>query len=113
MPTTDELGFEMERRVVLFKSGTVMPDGSLLGYNANPNNAVNGNTPGETLIANISIGTFYIQSDGTMWRKTHRSNNTWVQIGTGNSSGGGSISLPASADWQSTYTTVSANSASW
>lgn len=88
MPTTDELGFEMERRVVLFKSGTVMPDGTLLGYDANPNNVTTGNTPGETLIANISIGTFYIQSDGTMWRKTHRSNNTWVLMGSGGGSGG-------------------------
>lgn len=89
MPTTDELGFEVERRVVLFKSGTVMPDGSLLGYNADPNNVTSGNTPGQTLIANSPIGTLYIEDDGTMWRKTTLSTNTWVLMGDGSNSGGG------------------------
>jgi len=92
MPTTDELGFEVERRVVLFKSGTVMPDGSLLGYNADPNNATLGATDGQTLIANSPIGTLYIEDDGTMWRKTVRSSNTWVLMGDGSGSGGGGSS---------------------
>ena len=89
MPTTDELGFEVERRVVLFKSGTVMPDGSLLGYNADPNNATSGATDGQTLIVNSPIGTLYIEDDGTMWRKTTLSTNTWVLMGSGSNSGGG------------------------
>lgn len=88
MPTTDELGFEMERRVVLFKSGTVMPDGSLLGYNADPNNASLGSTAGQTLIVNSPIGTLYIEDDGTMWRKTTLSTNDWVLMGEGGSNGG-------------------------
>lgn len=92
MPTTDELGFELERRVVLFKSGTVMPDGSLLGYNADPNNASLGTTAGQTLIVNSPIGTLYIEDDGTMWRKTTLSTNTWVLMGSGSGSTGGSNS---------------------
>jgi len=83
----DILGFEIARRVVLFKSGTVMPDSSTLGYNGDPNNATT-NTNGEKLLRNSPIGTLYIEDDGTMWRKTVLSTNTWSELGTGSGTGG-------------------------
>lgn len=89
MPSTDEIWFETQRRIVLFKEGTVMPDGSLLGYNGNPNNT-NNSTPGQTLLLNSPIGTLFIQTDGTMWRKTVLATNTWVTLGDGTGGSGGS-----------------------
>ena len=46
----ESLEFELPRRVILFHRDTEMPDQSLLGYTGDPNNAVEGNTPGETLL---------------------------------------------------------------
>ena len=107
------LGFEMSRRVALFQSGTLLSDKTtFLGYNGDPNNATT-NTSGETLLRNSPIGTLYIENNGTMWRKTNKPNNTWVLMGSGSSSGGGSISLPASANWNTTYTLVSGASGDW
>lgn len=92
MATTDSLDFEMQRRVILYKSGTVMPDDSLLGFNGDPNNAGTEDA-GEKLIYNSPVGTLYVDDDGVMYRKTD-SNNTWEAIGSGSggsgSSGGGS-----------------------
>jgi hypothetical protein len=76
---------EIERRVILFKSTTTMPDDSQLGWDANPNAAVNGNTPGESLIYNSPLGTQYIQNNGTHWRKTVVP-NTWTLGGSGGAS---------------------------
>ena len=73
------LQFEMQRRVILFRSTTTMPDGSTLGYNSDPNNAVNNNTPGETLLYNCPRGTRYQEDDGTQWIK-QGSPNTWKTI---------------------------------
>lgn len=114
MPSTDELWFETQRRVVLFKEGTTMPDGSLLGYDGDPNNA-NTSTPGQTLLFNSPIGTLFIQTDGTMWRKKVLATNTWVTLGEG--SGGatanshlvtrGAFEVPES---QATFLTLQDNS---
>ena len=80
---------EIERRVILFKSTTTMPDDSQLGWNADPNTVVNGNSDGETLLYNSPLGTQYIEDDGTHWRKT-ATPNTWIETdGTGGGSGTG------------------------
>jgi hypothetical protein len=110
----DILGFEIARRVVMFKSGTVMPDNSLLDYNGDPNNATT-STNGEKLLRNSPIGTLYIEDDGTMWRKTVLSTNTWSELGTGSggsgSGGGSSISDTLTAKWDDTATSYAATSA--
>lgn len=85
MATVAENSFEIERRVILFKPTTTMPDNSLLGYDGNPNSVVNGNTPGETLVYNCPMGTMYIQSNGDEWRKKSTPNN-WVELGGGGGS---------------------------
>ena len=77
-----QLQFEMERRVVLFHRNTTMPDNSLLGYEGNPNEVINGNTSGETLIYNSPRATFYQElNDGTLWYKT-KLPNIWEQVGS-------------------------------
>ena len=87
----DSLIFEMPRRAIIFKSTTVMEDGSsFLGYNDDPNNANASNSDGEQLLYYSPIGTLYVQDDGTMWHKTIRSSNTWEAFGTGSGGGGGS-----------------------
>ena len=97
MPTTDSLDFEMQRRVILYKSGTVMPDGSLLGFDGDPNDA--GSTDaGERLIFNSAVGTLYVNDSGVMYRKTD-TNNTWEAIGSGSGgSGGGSSYADSDVD---------------
>lgn len=81
--TIPTLQFELERRVILFKSITVLPDGSLLGYNGDPNLAVKGNTPGETLIYNSPKGTRYQEDDGKQWYKKSKP-NFWIRFNTSN-----------------------------
>ncbi|MAR66164.1 MAG: hypothetical protein CL833_02820 [Crocinitomicaceae bacterium] len=93
MPSVDSLDFEMQRRVILYKSGTVMPDDSLLGYNGDPNNATTNNA-GESLLYNSAVGTLYVNDSGVMYRKTD-TNNTWENIG----SGSGSISAGELTDF--------------
>jgi len=82
MGQIEDLLFETERRVILFKSGTTMPDASQLGWNADPNNVVNGNTDGETLIYMAPTGTRYQEDDGTQWYKKAMPNN-WDTFGGG------------------------------
>jgi hypothetical protein len=91
MGQIDNLVFEVERRVPLFKSTTTMPDGSQLGYNGDPNLVSQTGTPGEYLIYVSPTGTRYQQNDGTQWYKK-TAPNTWTQFG--NNSGilsGGTI----------------------
>ena len=106
MPTTDSLDFEMQRRVILYKSGTVMPDGSLLGFDGDPNNA--GSTDaGERLIFNSAVGTLYVNDNGIMYRKTD-TNNTWEAIGSGSGgSGGGSSYTDTDVDFHLNITGAS------
>ena len=87
MPTTDELQFEMQRRLVLFNSGTTMPDNiSTLGYEGNPNLA-NTSTPGQALIYNSPQGTQYIQRlNGNLWYKASLPNN-WLNFSAGGATG--------------------------
>jgi hypothetical protein len=81
MATLESLLFEMERRVILFKSTTTMPDATQLGFNADPNTAISGDTPGQTLIYNCPMGTRYAQDDGTQWYKKTMP-NTWATFGS-------------------------------
>jgi len=82
MGQLENLGFELERRVALFKSTTTMPDGTQLGYNGDPNMVSQTGTPGEYLIYVSPTGTRYQQNDGTQWYKK-TAPNTWAQFGTG------------------------------
>lgn len=86
----NSLMFEMPRRAIIFKSTTVLEDGSsFLNYNGNPNNVNASNSDGEQLLYYSPIGTLYVQDDGTLWHKTDASNNGWSSVGSG---GGGSSS---------------------
>ena len=76
------LQFELERRTVLFKKNTTMPDSSQLNFDGNPNTVSNGATQGETLIYNCPLGTHFQQSTGEMFYKTSLP-NTWTQVGSG------------------------------
>ena len=88
MATLESLQFEMERRVVLFKPTTTMPDDTSLGYNDDPNNASSSGTAGEILIYSSPVSTRYAQMDGTNtnvvqeWVKKSTP-NTWVELGSG------------------------------
>ena len=87
MATLNQLYLEQQRRAVILRPGTVLSDGtSLLGYDGDPNNANASNGEGEELLILIDIGCFYIQRDGTMWRKTVRDPSTWVPVGSGGGS---------------------------
>jgi len=88
MTTLANLQFEMERRVVVFKSTTTMPDNTLLGYNGDPNMAALGVNPGQTLIYMCPFATFYIEDNGELWYKKTVP-NTWVKVG---GAGGGTLS---------------------
>ena len=100
MATLDSLQFEMERRVILFKPTTTMPDLSQLGYNADPNLIVSPSTAGEQLIYYSPNGTRYLNTDAsentiTEWFKKTQPNG-WLPLG----SGGGSIYGTDSSTWQ-------------
>ena len=60
--------FEIPRRQILFRPDTAMPDGSVFGYDADPNLAVPTNSDAEYLLHYCPIGTLYTQS-GIIWRK--------------------------------------------
>ena len=84
MATTESNSFEIERRVIMFKSTTTLPDSSPLGYNGNPNNVINGNTDGETLIYNCPKNTRYSEDNGSEWSKKELP-NIWERIGSSTS----------------------------
>jgi len=99
MPTLDGLQFEMERRVILFKPTTTMPDLSQLGYNADPNLIVTPSTPGQALIFNSPNDTRYVNYDAsgnviTEWYKKAQPNG-WLPL-----TGGGSVYGTDSSTWQ-------------
>ncbi len=99
MATLDSLQFEMERRVILFKPTTTMPDLSQLGYNADPNLITSPSTPGEQLLYYSPNGTRYLNTDIsgdtiTEWYKKAQPNG-WLPIGSG-----GSVYGTDSSTWQ-------------
>jgi hypothetical protein len=74
--------FELERRVILFKPDTTMPDNTLLGYDGDPNAVDEHNSDGEFLLYHSPLGTQYIQFNGVEWRKRALP-NVWVELGGG------------------------------
>jgi hypothetical protein len=85
MATLDSLQFEMERRVILFKPVTTMPDNSQLGYNADPNLIASPSTPGENLLYYSPNNTRYVNYDASgntliEWYKKAQPNG-WAPIG--------------------------------
>lgn len=87
MPRVDSLAFELERRAIQLKFNTNMPDDTILGFDSDPNTAVNGNTGGETLIYNVAVGATFFQSNGSWWQKKGYP-NLWEEIGgTGSTTG--------------------------
>ena len=84
--TIDNIWFETQRRIALYRTGTVMPDSSLLGYDGNPNAVDRDNSDGELLLYYSSQGSLFQQSTGDMWRKSLLP-NTWVTIGGGSGLG--------------------------
>lgn len=85
MATLDSLQFEMERRVILFKPTTTMPDDTSLGYNADPNLIVSPSTAGEQLLYFSPNNTRYVNYDAsgntiTEWFKKSQPNG-WLPLG--------------------------------
>jgi len=84
MPSTDQLGFEMERRIIIFHRDTTMPDDTQLGYTGNPNDVINGNTPGESLLYNAPSGTEYLdkgEDPHTRYKKVQDlAGGTWNEV---------------------------------
>lgn len=90
MATLESLQFEMERRVILFKPTTTMPDLSQLGYNADPNLIVTPSTAGEQLLYFSPNNTRYVNYDPSgntiqEWYK-HSQPNGWLPLGSGDAS---------------------------
>ena len=82
MATTDSNFFEIQRRgSTWFPYSTLDDEVTAMGWDADPNSAISGNTPGETKLHAMLYGAMYCQSNGTMWRKTVTSPNTWEEIG--------------------------------
>jgi len=74
---------EIERRQISWNSLTTLNDGvTSLGWDDDPNDVVDGNTPGESWLYSLPVGQFYKQSNATLWWKTG-SPNTWQQVGVG------------------------------
>ena len=101
MATLDSLQFEMERRVILFKPTTTMPDLSQLGYNADPNLIVSPSTAGEELLYYSPNNTRYVNYDASgntiqEWYK-HSQPNGWNPLGSDASA---SIYGTDSSTWQ-------------
>jgi len=72
MASIDGNSFELERRLIQLKYNTNMPaavGGGVLGFDNDPNTAVNGATSGQTLIYNVALGASFLQSNGTLWYK--------------------------------------------
>lgn len=60
----------LEESVIrVLKPHTTMEDGTPLGWDQSPNDAVVGRTDKEDMMIKAPIGTVYIQSNGTIWEK--------------------------------------------
>jgi hypothetical protein len=89
MGLLEDLGFETERRGIVFHKGTSMPDASQLGYDGDPNLANPLVSDGEFLLHNCPSGTRYIQknvSPHVFWKKAADSpGGIWLQEASGGS----------------------------
>lgn len=82
MSQLEALSFEMPRRPVRFFSQTILPNGLPMNYTKNPNDAVVGESDGDTLVYNSPIGTWFQMDNGEYWYKKELP-NTWVDISEG------------------------------
>lgn len=87
MADFESIQFEIERRVILFKPTTSMPDGSQLGYNDDPNLITVPSTPGEQLLYYCPNNTRFSQNDTSgnvlyEWYKKAQPNG-WEKIRSG------------------------------
>jgi len=92
--------FELERRAILWTPLTTLNDKvTALGWDDDPNDVVDGNSPGESWLYILPIGQFYKQSDATLWWKTGLP-NTWQQVnfGEGTSSDCNVVGTPFDPD---------------
>lgn len=93
------LQFEIERRVILFKPTTSMPDGSQLGYNGDPNSITLPSTDGERLLFYCPNDTRYVQNDasGNVLREWYKKAqpNGWLPLGGGSATDASGTSSPS------------------
>ncbi len=83
MATIVSNAFEIERRGIMWTPLITLNDGSTaLGWDADPNTVVNGNSDGESWLYILPIGQFYKQNDSTLWWKS-ASPNTWINLSGG------------------------------
>jgi len=91
MALIDDLLFETERRGIIFHKDTSMPDATQLGYDGDPNAAVEANSDGEFLLYHSPSGTSFIQKDTTPFTKWNKvsddAGGLWVIAGSGSSTG--------------------------
>jgi len=72
--------FEIERRAIMWTPLITLNDGvTALGWDADPNTVVDGNTPGESWLYSLPVGQFYKQSNANLWWKAG-SPNIWIQL---------------------------------
>ena len=80
--------FEIERRGIMWTPLITLNDGvTSLGYDGDPNNVIDGNTPGESWLYSLPIGQHYKQSDATLWWKSEAP-NVWINLSEGGGGGG-------------------------
>jgi hypothetical protein len=88
MATVDSNFFEIQRRAYQWSMLSTLDDGNTsLLYDGNPNLAVSGNTPGETKLVSLLVGSFYVTSAGVLYFKNAMP-NSWSVVQTGNVSSG-------------------------
>lgn len=96
----NKLQFEIERRAQLFTPNTTMDDAneSPLGFNDNPNNAIDGNSIGETLLVSLAVGARYQESNGTQWYKKSNNPVLWEQFGAGSTGVAGEVATKTTSE---------------
>jgi len=92
MSTLQNAFFEIERRSILFKPTTTLPDNSLLGFDGDPNSIVSPANDGEFLIYHSPTGTGYMNSVGDKYQKTSLP-NVWLKEAFGESSDIGKVAV--------------------
>jgi hypothetical protein len=83
MATVDSNYFEIQRRGFQWSKNSTLDDGvTSMIWDSDPNNAVSGNTAGETKLVEMPIGAQFMQSTGILWLKTTMP-NTWINLNSG------------------------------
>jgi len=97
MATLESLGFETERRLILFHRDTTMPDNSQLGYVGDPNDITEPTTSGQVLLFNCPAGTQFLDKGQTpmvLWTKrVDTPGGVWIESWTGTESSSGTGNL--------------------